>query len=242
MICRGEFMDRLVLVVEDERAIADIIVYNLKKEGYDAIEANDGQTGLDLALERNPDLILLDVMLPVMDGFEICRRVRQVSDVPIIILTAREEETNIVLGLETGADDYMTKPFSMRELLARVKANMRRNTRAEYNDKGVRNEPVKIPSNRLIFDPERHEITKGGSVINLTVREYELLSFLIDEPGKVISREELMKKVWGYDYYGDLRAVDVAVRRLREKIEDNPAEPLYLMTKRGFGYYFNRGV
>ncbi len=225
-------MAKTILVVEDEQDIATIIDFNLKRSGFDTLMAYDGSTGLKLALENAPDLILLDVMLPGMDGFEICRRVREKSQVPIIMLTAREEESDKILGLELGADDYVTKPFSNRELIARIKANMRRFSAAEVpqekTDAGV----------GLSISEEDTAVYKDGKPIDLSVREFDILSYLAAEPGRVVSREELMEKVWGFEYYGDLRAVDVAIRRLREKIEDEPAQPKYIITKRGLGYYF----
>lgn len=225
-------MAKTILVVEDEQDIATIIDFNLKRSGFDTLMAYDGTTGLKLALENAPDLILLDVMLPGMDGFEICRRVREKSQVPIIMLTAREEESDKILGLELGADDYVTKPFSNRELIARIKANMRRFSAAEVpqekTDAGV----------GLSISEEDTAAYKDGKPIDLSVREFDILSYLAAEPGRVVSREELMEKVWGFEYYGDLRAVDVAIRRLREKIEDEPAQPKYIITKRGLGYYF----
>lgn len=225
-------MAKTILVVEDEQDIATIIDFNLKRSGFDTMMAYDGPTGLKLALENAPDLILLDVMLPGMDGFEICRRVREKSQVPIIMLTAREEESDKILGLELGADDYVTKPFSNRELIARIKANMRRFSAAEAPqekaDAGL----------GLSISEEDTAVYKDGRPIDLSVREFDILSYLAAEPGRVVSREELMEKVWGFEYYGDLRAVDVAIRRLREKIEDEPAQPKYIITKRGLGYYF----
>lgn len=225
-------MAKTILVVEDEQDIATIIDFNLKRSGFDTLMAYDGPTGLKLALENAPDLILLDVMLPGMDGFEICCRVREKSQVPIIMLTAREEESDKILGLELGADDYVTKPFSNRELIARIKANMRRFSAAEVpqekTDAGV----------GLSISEEDTAVYKDGKPIDLSVREFDILSYLAAEPGRVVSREELMEKVWGFEYYGDLRAVDVAIRRLREKIEDEPAQPKYIITKRGLGYYF----
>ena len=189
-----------------------------------------------MAREENPDLVLLDIMLPGMDGFEVCRTLRaEGNDVPIVMITAREEETDKVFGLENGADDYVTKPFSMRELLARVKANMRRTLSAPAPE--TESENI-IRMRDLVIDPDRHTVSKGGKELELTQREYELVRFLALNPGKVVSRQELMSEVWQYEYYGDLRAVDVAVRRLREKLEDNPAEPAYVLTKRGVGYYF----
>ena len=221
-----------ILVVEDEKAIADILVFNLQREGYDTLVAYDGTEGLRRALEDTPDLILLDVMLPGMDGFEVCRRVREQNETPIIMLTAREEETDKVLGLELGADDYITKPFSMRELMARVKANMRRSLSGEE-----RKNPA-MPASALRISRDNGMVYKNGRALELSAREFDILCFLSAAPGRVFSREELMEQVWGYEYYGDLRAVDVAIRRLREKVEDQPASPQYIMTKRGMGYYY----
>ena len=231
-------MQRTVLIVDDEKSIVDILKFNLEKSEYKTICAYDGKEALKLAREMNPDLILLDVMLPYMDGFEVCKALRsEGSAIPIIMITAREQETDKVLGLELGADDYITKPFSVRELLARVKANMRRLPVQESAP--IEKSGNVIEFKDIIIDFGRHTGFKGGSALELTQREYELIKFLASNPGRVISRKELMSEVWQYDYYGDLRAVDVAVRRLREKLEDNPAEPVYVMTKRGVGYYFS---
>lgn len=224
---------KTILVVEDEKAIADILKFNLEREGYLTLAAYDGNDGLRLAQESAPDLILLDVMLPGIDGFEVCKRVRENADTPIIMLTAREEETDKVMGLELGADDYITKPFSMRELMARVKANMRRTLSGEEREK----QPAQ-QGGGLRISQENGMVYKNGRPLELSAREFDILCFLSATPGKVFSREELMEKVWGYEYYGDLRAVDVAIRRLREKVEDQPASPRYVMTKRGMGYYF----
>lgn len=230
--------ERCVLIIEDEQAIIDILKFNFKKEGYKVLEAMDGLTGLELALSENPDLILLDVMLPKMDGFEVCKKIREKSSVPVIMLTAREEEVDKVLGLELGADDYMTKPFSIRELTARVKANLRRTS----IDKAQANEDSAslITSGDLTINVERYEVSKYGKVIDITLREFELLKFLATQPERIFSRENLLENVWGYEYYGDVRTVDVTVRRLREKIEDDPGMPRYIITKRGVGYYFNK--
>lgn len=228
-------MERSILVVEDEKAIADILVFNLQREGYQTLVAYDGEAGLALALKEMPSLILLDVMLPTMDGFTVCQKIRAHHDTPIIMLTAREEETDKVMGLELGADDYITKPFSMRELMARVKANMRRTI-----SEGSRNVP-EAEKKHLLISKENGMVYKNGRALELSVREYDIICFLSASPGKVFSREELMQQVWGYNYYGDLRAVDVAIRRLREKIEDTPASPQYIVTKRGMGYYFTDG-
>ncbi|MBS6546506.1 MAG: response regulator transcription factor [Butyricicoccus pullicaecorum] len=229
-------MDKTILVVEDEMAIADILLFNLQREGYRTLVANDGPEGLRLALTGAPDLVLLDVMLPGMDGFEVCRKVRETSQVPILMLTAREEEADKVMGLELGADDYITKPFSMRELMARVKANIRR-TSVQQTVSGAQEAPA--AAGKLVISSDRGAVYKDGKPLDLSVREFDILTFLAAEPGKVFSREQLMENVWGYEYYGDLRAVDVAIRRLREKLEDQPAQPRYIITKRGFGYYFS---
>ena len=230
-------MEKKILVVEDEKAIADILEFNLKKEGYSVICAYDGEAGLNAALGENPDLILLDVMLPKMDGVEVCKAVRKTSNVPIIMVTAREEEVDKVLGLELGADDYITKPFSMRELMARIKANVRRGFTPTEETAAVSDE------NRLVFgnieiNLKSLDLKKNGEHVELTPREFDLIKFLATQPNSVFSREELMEKVWQYDYYGDLRTVDVTVRRLREKIEDDPANPVRIVTRRGAGYMF----
>lgn len=230
-------MNRKVLIVDDERSIVDILRYNLEKNDMTAVCAYDGAEGLRLARECDPDVILLDVMLPEMDGFEVCRTLRaEGNNVPIIMITAREEETDKVFGLELGADDYITKPFSMRELLARVRTNMRRAASMAPAAAEEPGDQIKVKD--LVIDRTRRAVYKNGKELELTQREYELIKFLAANPGRVMSREELMGSVWQYDYFGDLRAVDVAVRRLREKLEDNPSEPVYVMTKRGAGYYF----
>ena len=233
-------MGKTILIVEDEQNIVDILSFNLGREGYDTLEAYDGPTGLQLALEQNPDLILLDLMLPGMNGFDVCRKVRESgSTTPILMLTAREEETDKVLGLELGADDYITKPFSMRELLARVKANIRRVSMPAQNGQPAEQSKDAVRLGRVTIDRERAAVLKDGKPLDLTQREYDLICFLAAQPGKVFSREALMEHVWNYEgYVGDVRAVDVAVRRLREKIEDDPAVPKFIMTKRGMGYFF----
>ena len=230
-------MNKRILIVEDEPAIADIVAFNLQREGFTAERADNGDDGLKMALNSSYDLILLDVMLPGIDGFEVLKKLREKNNaVPVIMLTAREEEADKVFGLDLGADDYITKPFSLKELLARVKANVRRGAVVSGTNA---NDDNKISFASLCIYPERHEVTKNGTALDLTAREYDLLMYLAKDPGKVVSREELMEKVWGYEFYGDLRAVDVAVRRLREKVEDDAAAPVLIITKRGMGYYFN---
>ena len=228
---------KTVLIVEDERAIVEILKFNLKREGYETLEALDGEAGLNLGRTADPDLILLDVMLPKMNGFDICRTLREEGvTVPIIMLTAREEETDKVFGLDSGADDYMTKPFSMKELLARVKANIRRRS-MEFAAKQPSASST-LEAAGLVIDTDTFSGTRSGEPVDLTQKEFDLLVYLIRERGKVFSREDLMQKVWNYDYFGDMRTVDVTVRRLREKIEDDPGKPERILTKRGVGYYF----
>ncbi|MCD8390861.1 MAG: response regulator transcription factor [Firmicutes bacterium] len=227
-------------MIEDEQHINDILAIQLGKEGYTTISALDGIQGLEMALTENPDLILLDVMLPGMDGFEVCKKVRERSNVPIIMLTAREDEVDKVLGLELGADDYITKPYSARELTARVKANLRRSAADIVPRFEAKSDVNIINSGELTINVERYEVAKNGTVIDITLREFELLKFLAMQPDKIFSREKLLENVWGYEYYGDVRTVDVTVRRLREKIEDDPSMPKYIITKRGVGYYFNK--
>ena len=225
-----------ILVIEDEVSISDIIKFNLEKEGYEVDTAYDGGVGLSKALNGNVDLILLDIMLPVMDGFEVCKKVREKSGVPILMLTAKEEEVDKVLGLELGADDYITKPFGMRELIARIRANIRRTDQMNPSE----DTPSEIKEfGNLKVDMSRYEVSKNGETLDLTLREFELLKYLAEREGKVYSREQLLEEVWGYEYYGDIRTVDVTVRRLREKLENDPADPKYIMTKRGIGYFFS---
>ena len=225
-----------VLVVDDEVSIANIIAYNLKKEGYEVVTAEDGERGLELALSEKPDLILLDIMMPKMDGYEVCRKIREKLNTPIIMLTARADEVDKVIGFEMGADDYVTKPFGNRELIARVKAHLRRSAAKEIKD-ATSNNVVDYGELQINFD--RYEIYKRGELINLTLREFELLTFLATQKAQIFNRETLLEKVWGYEYFGDVRAVDVTIRRLREKIEDDASKPKYIITKRGIGYYFS---
>ncbi|MBO8434175.1 MAG: response regulator transcription factor [Tyzzerella sp.] len=229
-------MSKKILVVDDEKAIADIIKFNLKKEGYEVITAGDGEEGVIKAFTENPDLILLDIMMPKIDGYEACKRIREKLSIPIIMLTARAEEVDKVLGLELGADDYVTKPFGIRELMARVKANLRK---YEVVSKEENTPSNTLEFGKLVIDLDKYEVIKDGSVIDLTFREFELLKFLAQKKAQVFSREVLLEKVWGYEYFGDVRTVDVTIRRLREKIEDDPSKPMYILTKRGVGYYFN---
>ena len=232
---------KTILVVDDEQPIIDILVYNLEKEGYNVIEANDGITAVDVALEKRPDLILLDIMLPKLDGLSVCKRIKNSLNVPILMLTAKDGEIDKILGLELGADDYITKPLSVRELVARVKANLRKvdaslNSKT-IDDKQEKKKESKISVGDLELDLDKFEVKVRGEVIDLTLREFEVLKFLASEPGQVVTRETLLEKVWGYEYYGDIRTVDVTVRRIREKIEKDTSTPQILITKRGVGYY-----
>lgn len=223
-----------ILVVDDEKPIADILKFNLEKEGYDVTCAHDGNDAVELAEEIKPDLILLDIMLPGKDGNEVCREVRKTQSMPIIMLTAKDSEIDKVIGLELGADDYVTKPFSNRELLARVKANLRRHQHVEEDDVPTRKD---IPIGNLTIHPDAYSVSRDGVHIDLTHREFELFHYLARHIGQVMTREHLLETVWGYDYFGDVRTVDVTVRRLREKIEENPSSPNWIITRRGVGYY-----
>lgn len=228
-----------ILVVEDEEPIAEILRFQLEKAGYDVVLAFDGEEGVRQAETHVVDLILLDLMLPKKDGYEVCKEIRQFSTVPIIMLTARDAELDKVLGLELGADDYVTKPFSARELLARIKANLRRQTfGAEDGDPSGKRECIQ--SDELMIDLQMVHVTRAGAEIALTRREFELLVYMARHPGVVYSREQLLQDVWGYDYFGDERTVDVTVRRLREKLEEDPSNPVYILTRRGVGYFFRR--
>ena len=238
---------KTVLIVDDEQAIRDVLKFNLLKEGYKILEASDGQQGLEMALSEKPDLIMLDIMLPKMDGLTVCKRVKNSCNIPIIILTAKDTEVDKIVGLELGADDYITKPFSVRELVARVKANIRKadvtvNTTNIQPDIVVEKQTKKKPENKITvgdleLDLDKFEVKVRNKVIDLTLREFEVLKFLASQPGQVITRETLLEKVWGYEYYGDIRTVDVTVRRIREKIEADTSTPQILITKRGVGYY-----
>lgn len=238
----NEVMDKdkkTILIVDDEQHIVDILVYNLQKEGYNTLQANDGLTAVDIALSQKPDLILLDIMLPKMDGLAVCKRIRHNLNVPILMLTAKDEEIDKILGLELGADDYVTKPFSVRELMARIKANLRK---AEVSLEEVEEKTElanKIVVGDLTLDLDKFEVQVKGEVVDLTLREFEVLKYLASQPGQVITREVLLEKVWGYEYYGDIRTVDVTVRRIREKIEKDTSAPKILITKRGVGYYIS---
>jgi two-component system response regulator VicR len=226
-------LNEKVLVVDDEKPIVDILKYNLTKEGYNVLVAYDGEEAIKVAESASPDLVLLDIMLPKIDGFSVCKKLREKMTCPIIMLTAKGEEVDKVLGLELGADDYVTKPFSMRELMARVKANLRRTVLA---DPAGEQNVIKVRD--LELDLKSYQLKKNGVPLELTFREFELIKFLATQAGQVFSREKLLEEVWGYEYYGDIRTVDVTVRRLREKVEDDAANPTYILTKRGIGYYF----
>ena len=228
-------MNKTILVVDDEKPIADILQFNLVKEGYRVICAYDGEEALQKVEEEQPDLMLLDIMLPKRDGMEVCREIRKKYNFPIIMLTAKGSEIDKVLGLEMGADDYVTKPFSTRELIARVKANMRRLNVSTQVEEVEETNDIQIGS--LTIQPDAYIVLKRDEAIELTHREFELLHYLAKHVGQVMTREHLLQTVWGYDYFGDVRTVDVTIRRLREKIEDNPSHPMWIVTRRGVGYY-----
>lgn len=222
-----------ILVIDDEFNIIELLKYNLVLSGYKVFYALNGKEGLSLALENKPDLILLDVMLPEMDGFDVCKemkRNKEIENIPIIMLTAKGDEFDKILGLELGADDYITKPFSIRELLARVKAVLRRNGKEELSEV--------ISIGELTIHMDKHEVTKAGVKLELTLKEFELLKLLITNKGRVLTRDFLLDKIWGYEYYGETRTVDVHVRHLRQKIERDDANPEYIETVRGIGYKF----
>jgi two-component system response regulator VicR len=227
-----------ILVVDDEQPIADILKFHLEKEGYQVVCAYDGEEAIRVLEQTWPDLILLDVMLPKQDGFEVLREVRRKSEIPVIMLTAKDSEMDKVVGLEMGADDYVTKPFSSRELLARVKANLRR--KSLTRDQDNQNEILRV--GEIVINQATYRVKKRQEELVLTHREFELLLYLAQHCNRVMTREHLLEKVWGYDYYGDVRTVDVTVRRLREKIEDDPSNPEYILTRRGMGYVMRNPV
>lgn len=228
-------MEKKILIVDDEKPIVEVLKFNLEKDGYKTIEAYDGEQAVEMALTAKPDLILLDVMLPKMDGFTVCNKIRQKLDCPIIMLTAKEDVVDKILGLELGADDYMTKPFSVRELAARIKAHLRKHVVPVEANKEKDSNELKLQD--LILDDEKYVVNRKDQIIDLTMKEYEVLKLLVTNAGQVLTREQIIKNVWGYDYFGDVRSVDVTIRRIREKIEENTADPKYLKTKRGKGYY-----
>lgn len=239
---------KTILIVDDEKMILNLLSCNLLKEGYNVIEATDGLEAISVAQEKKPDLILLDVMLPKLDGLSVCKRIKNMMNIPILMVTAKDEELDKIVGLELGADDYITKPFSIRELLARVKANLRKadvisNIRQEEKEKKENDGTPELKRTNIIkvgvltLDLDRFEVMVNDKIVDLTLREFEVLKFLASDPGQVITRETLLEKVWGYEYYGDIRTVDVTVRRIREKIEKDTSNPKILITKRGVGYY-----
>lgn len=231
---------KTILVVDDEKAIRHLLDVNLSKEGYNVIEAADGVEAVEKAIDKRPDLILLDVMIPKFDGLTVCKKIKSIMNVPILMVTAKDSELDKILGLELGADDYVTKPFSIRELIARIKANLRKAEASVITEQNPNMETKReniITVGVLTLDLDRFEVMVEGKRVDLTLREYEVLKFLASEPGQVVSREVLLEKVWGYEYYGDIRTVDVTVRRIREKIEKDTSDPKILMTKRSVGYY-----
>ncbi len=219
-------------MVDDEPTIVEFVRINLEKAGFEVLEAGDGETALKLAASEQPNLVVLDIMLPGKDGFEVCRELRRTTSVPIIMLTARDDDIDKILGLELGADDYLTKPFNPRELVARIRAILRRVDRANKIDTEV------IAQGRIQLDLDRHQVTAGGKSVDLTPKEFELLELLMKNPGRVFSREMLLERLWGYDFFGDSKTIDVHIRRLREKVEEEPSSPTHILTVWGVGYKF----
>ena len=234
---------KTILIVDDEKPIVDILVYNLQKEGYNTLEANDGEEAINIAFDKKPDLILLDIMLPKVDGLTVCKKIRNSFNMPIIMISAKDEEIDKILGLELGADDYITKPFSVRELVARVKANLRKAEASVKIEEQKKTDNIANKKDNIIvigdlsLNLDKFEVKVRDQVIDLTLREFEVLKYLANQPGQVVTREALLEKVWGYEYYGDIRTVDVTIRRIREKIENDTSSPKILITKRGVGYY-----
>jgi DNA-binding response OmpR family regulator len=228
-----------ILIVEDDKTLREVLAYNLKQEGYLVFEAADGGTGLDIYRTEKPSLIILDLMLPVLSGLEVCRIVNSENKVPVIMLTAKAQEIDKVVGLEMGADDYVTKPFSMRELMARIKAVLRR-TKVEIGpgEKPGQKPTAQLEAADITVDLVKHVVHRGGEIVKLNPKEFELLAFLMSNMGQVISREQVLRKVWGYDYIGNARTVDVHMRWLRQKIEEDIESPRHLITVRGYGYKF----
>ena len=237
---------KTVLIVDDEKPIIDVLMYNMIHEPFNLIEAYDGEMAIDMALKYKPDIMLLDVMLPKIDGLTVCKRIKSIMNIPIIMISAKGEEVDKIVGLEIGADDYITKPFSVREVVARIKANLRK---AEISDTYKEQAPVErkreeehdkiITIGEIYINLDKFEVKVRNKPIDLTLREFEVLKYLALQPGQVITRETLLEKVWGYEYYGDIRTVDVTIRRIREKIEIDTSSPKILITKRGIGYYLS---
>ena len=236
---------KTVLVVDDEQSIRELLTFNLQKEGYDTLEAEDGVTAVDLAIEKKPDLIVLDVMLPKLDGISVCKKIRyalNISNIPIIMISAKDEESDKIVGLEMGADDYITKPFQIREVMARVKANLRKaelNTNYENTQKQKdENTDSIIKVGDLTLDTKKVEVRVKDEIVNLTKKEFDVLKYLATRPGQVVTREMLLREVWEYEeYVGAIRTIDVTMNRIRDKIEKDKSNPKILITKRGVGYY-----
>ena len=228
-----------ILVVDDEPVFIEALTISLEREGFGVIAAADGPAALKAISEKDPDLILLDVMLPGMSGIDVCREIRKSSSVPVIMVTAKGEEIDAVVGLEVGADDYISKPYRLRELIARIRAILRRSENSPKEDETISN-PEVLVEGAVRLDLERHELSVDGELVSLALREFELLSYLMDNSGRVVTRESLMQNVWGWDYIGDTKTIDVHVKRLRSKIESDPSAPLRISTIRGVGYRYER--
>ena len=232
---------KTIMVVDDDKSIREVIIYNIRKEGYNVISAEDGAKALVMALEEDVDLIIMDVMMPGMDGISVCKEIKEKKDIPVIMLTAKSTESDKVIGLEIGADDYMTKPFGLRELMARIKANLRKyeKVRIENKQEEIRETTGKLKIADLVLNLDRYEVRKGTRLLDISLREFDVLKFLVERKGQIFSREKLLKDIWGYDHYGDKRIIDVTISRIREKIGLNKSDQKILKTKRGIGYYIS---
>lgn len=235
---------KTILVVDDEQSIMELLVFNLQKEGYNTLEAYDGVTAVEMAINEKPDLILLDVMIPKMDGISVCKKIRyalNISNIPILMISAKDTESDKIVGLEMGADDYITKPFQIREVMARIKANLRKaelNANIDMNNRKAEDKNDVIRVGDLSLDLKKVEAKVKGEVINLTKKEFDVLKYLASQPGQVVTREMLLREVWEYEeYVGAIRTIDVTMNRIRDKIEKDKANPKILITKRGVGYY-----
>lgn len=235
---------KTIMVVDDDKSIREVVIYNIRKEGYNVLALDNGTDAVNSAIEGKVDLVVMDIMMPGIDGVSACKKIKEKKDIPVILLTAKSTESDKVIGLEMGADDYMTKPFGLRELIARIKANLRK-----YEKVMQEIEPVKTRENKgrleiadLVLNIERYEVRKGNRILDVSLREFDVLKYLIERKGKIFSREELLQEIWGYEHFGDKRIIDVTISRIREKIGGNKSDQKILKTKRGIGYYISDDI